>query len=398
MGNERQARRCGVGYNSGVNIEAIDVEAWNIPMRAPYRSAQRVTTTARNVLVALRLEDGSVGYGEAAPAAYVTGETQDSVLKVARTRAERLTGRDVEDASRLLAGRLYPPRAPGADAALEMALADAVARSAGMPLYRYLTGGRAATPPLAWLPLVGTQPAILPRLTTDLSLPILPPAEARERAEQAVRDGYRALKIKVGSGDSQADIARVRTVADAAPDARLLLDGNQGFEPEEAVGFVEGLTEIAERITLFEQPTKAGVDNDTAMRFVAERVPFPVFADESVKTADDARRLILSATCAGVVLKIAKAGLSGVAAIARAAQAAGGRCLFGCMMESRVAIGAALHLALALGAAVTELDLDSHCLVDDTSLITGGLRQEGDVLIAPDAPGLGLVARSGTVL
>ena len=69
------------------------------------------------------------------------------------------------------------------------------------------------------------------------------------------------------------------------------------------------------------------------------------------------------------------------------------------MMETRVAIGAALHLALALGPAVTYLDLDGHLLVDDTALVTVGLRQDGDTLIAdPDSPGLGLVAHAAGVL
>lgn len=348
-------------------------------MRAPYRSAQRVTTVARNVLVTVRLENGFLGYGESAPAAYVTGETQATVLAACRTLLPELSGLDIVAALALLAERLTT--APGALAALETALADAAARSAGAPLYQFF----------------GAAPTLSPRAVTDLSLPLLSPEEAARRAARAAADGFHALKIKVGGGDRAADEQRVRAVAQAAPGVRLRLDGNQGFSPEEAVRFAESLSDLAARVDLLEQPTRAG--DDAALLWVAQRVPFPLFADESVRHAGDARRLIESGACAGVVLKLAKSGLRGTAEIARAAAAAGGACLFGCMMETRVAIGAALHLALALGPLVSYLDLDGHLLVDDEDLVIGGPRQEGGALVAdPQAPGLGLVARPEDML
>lgn len=362
-----------------MKIAAIASAAWDVPMRSPYRSAQRITTTARNVLVTLRLDDGALGYGESAPAAYVTGETQETVLMAAHALAAELRGREEDEAAAVLAAHL--PESPGAGGALEMALFDAAARSRGVPLYRFL-GAAADT---------------APRRVTDLSLPILPAAEAGERAARAASAGFRALKLKVGSGDADADRARVRAVAEAAPGAALRLDGNQGFAPEEAVRFLGSLDDLAARIDLFEQPTRA--DDEPALRFVAERVRVPVYADESVTSADDARHLVASGVCAGVVLKLAKSGLSGVRAIAEAVADAGGQCLFGCMMETRVGIGAALHLALALGPKAARLDLDGHLLVDDAALVRGGLRQEADALIAdPTASGLGLVARAAAVL
>jgi L-alanine-DL-glutamate epimerase-like enolase superfamily enzyme len=196
----------------------------------------------------------------------------------------------------------------------------------------------------------------------------------------------------VGGGDLGEDIARVRAVAEAAPAAALRLDGNQGLTPEQAVRLFDQLAPLAGRIELLEQPTPA--HDDASLAWVAVRVPVPVFADEAVKTPEDAARLIGSGACAGVVLKLAKSGLSGAAAIARTARAAGGRCLFGCMMETRVAVGAALHLALALGAdAVPFLDLDGHLLVDDRAVVSGGFSQAADTLrVDPDAAGLGLRA------
>ncbi len=344
-------------------------------MRAPYRSAQRLTTVARNVQVTLRLENGAAGYGESAPAFYVTGETQETVVEKARALGATLVGRDANDARAILAAQVFT--FPGAGGALETALVDACARAAGQPLFRFLDA------------LADT----VPERATDLSLPLLAPGEAGQRAAEAAAQGYRALKIKVGGGDADQDRARVRAIARAAPNASLRLDGNQGFSTgDAAVRFLNGLgDDVAPRITLFEQPTPDG--DDDALAFVAARAFCPVYADEAVKTPDDARRLLEKKACAGVVLKLAKSGLSGAAVIARAAGDAGGTCLFGCMMETRIGIGAALHLALALGEAlVPYLDLDGHLLVNDSAHVMGdGFSQTGDVLRAdPRAPGLGL--------
>ena len=351
-------------------------------MRAPYRSAQRLTTVAHNVLATLRLDDGSVGWGESAPARYVTGETQESVTDTARALGDALVGRDADDARAFLAAQVFAT--PGAAGALEIALADACARAAGLPLFRFL----------------GASADTVPERATDLSLPLLAPDEAGRRAADAATQGYRALKIKAGSGDADADRARVEAVARAAPDAHLRLDGNQGFSADDAVRFLDSLgDDVVPRIALFEQPTRAG--DDAALAFVAARAFCPVYADEAVKTPGDARRLLESKACAGVVLKLAKSGLSGTVAIAEAVRDAGGTCLFGCMMETRIGVGAALHLALTLGESVVSgLDLDGHLLVNDSAYVWGdGLSQTGDVLRAdPRAPGLSLSARDENAL
>jgi len=356
-------------------IVRVDVARWDVPMRAPYRSAQRVTTTARNVLVKVTLEDGSVGFGESAPATYVTGETQDSVFAALSAWADALH----EDAENRGEAFRAMTAQPGAWSAMTCASLDANARSVGLPLYRLLVGG--------------VEVRAVPESATDLSLPILPPDEAAARAAEAAAKGYRALKIKVGGADRAEDAARVRAVASAAPNSALRLDGNQGFAPEEAVEFLSSLSDLLPRVEMLEQPTKAG--DDSALAFVSARVPCPVFADESCHGPADATRLIETGACRGVVLKLAKSNIGKCQQIARAAKAAGGVCMFGCMMETRVAIGAALHLALALGPeTVPMLDLDGHLLVNDEDLVEGGLTQIGDLLrVDPNAPGLGLVAR-----
>ncbi len=359
-----------------MKITDWNVREWDVPMRSPYRSAKRLTTTAHNVLLTVTVEGECTGFGESAPATYVTGETQESVVETVRrffaNHGPMTTDAVLVRAADELGGM------PGARGAIEIAVQDASARAAGIPLYRILNPSTPTDTPLSRI--------------TDISLPILSRDETFRRAAEAAANGFRAIKIKVGGGDDAEDIARVRAVADAAPGATLRLDGNQAFSADAALTLLDGLTDLFVRIELFEQPTPAG--DDAAMLEVHRSLPddIPVFADESCHDAGDARRLIESGICGGVVLKLAKSGLSGAAEIARATHAAGGVSLFGCMMETRIGIGAALHLAVALGEKIVPLfDLDGHLLTDDSALLAVGFSQERDTLLVnPAASGLGI--------
>ena len=357
-----------------MQISKIEAAAWDIPMRSPYRSAQRITTTARNVLVTVTLDSGIVGYGESAPAAYVTGETQESVIAAINGVANRQLSGDSQEFLDSVRPNLVAT--PGALSALVMAVLDAEAQTRGIPLFS----------------LLGAPADAATTRATDLSLPILSPSDAGIRAADAAKAGFRAIKIKVGSGDIREDVARVQAVAQSAPDATIRLDGNQGFTADEAVRFVDSLSALIPRIEMFEQPTKA--KDDSAMAFVAQRVACTVFADESVHSPADARRLVEAGICGGVVLKLAKADLLTVRDLAKGAFAAGGKCMFGCMMETRIAVTAALHLTVALGSGVVPLlDLDGHLLTNDAGLVQGGLTQTADRLsLDPVAPGLGATA------
>lgn len=355
-------------------IQRIDVSPWNVPMRSPYRSAQRTTTVAQNVLIIVTLSNGVQGFGESAPAQYVTGETQESVVQSARALAQALMGENTHNAFNML---VYAhAKGPGVKGVFEMALLDAQARMLGIPLYT----------------LLGANNETLPERTTDLSLPLLSPDEAARRASEAASVGFDVFKIKVGGPDTGEDLARVQAVAQAVPNALLRLDGNQGFAPDKAVQFVQSLGNLVERVQLFEQPTKAG--DDEALRHVHQNLPatIPVFADEAVHNFRDASRLLQSGACGGVVLKVAKSGVAGTKTIAQSVRENGGRCMMGCMMETRIAIGAAFHLVLALGEkTVPYLDLDGTLLVRDEELVQGGFTLTGNTLRAdPSQPGLGI--------
>lgn len=350
-----------------MQIEAVEARAANYPMKSAFTSARRSSSVAENVLVTTRLSDGSVGYGEASPAHYVTGETQASVLEAVASAAFDLVGQDPRRHrawNAQLAAAL--PQAPGARTAIEMALLDALTRSLGLGLWQWFGG--AAT-----------------EVRTDLSIPICPPEQAAATAAAAAAAGYQALKIKVGGPALEGDRERVLAVAAAAPGAAIRLDANQAFTAEQALAFTHDLLDRGVRLELMEQPVpKQLID---ALGAVTRASPIPVIADEAVVTPNDAVRVARLQAAHGINIKLAKSGLAGALEIIAIAQAAGLQLMLGCMLESLLGIGAAVHLAAGTGA-FHYLDLDAHVLIGLEP--TGApFAQEGGVLrVGPEAKGI----------
>jgi L-alanine-DL-glutamate epimerase-like enolase superfamily enzyme len=122
------------------------------------------------------------------------------------------------------------------------------------------------------------------------------------------------------------------------------------------------------------------------LRFVRERSPLPVVADESCVVASDIPRLIGAVD--GINIKLAKCGgLREALKMIATARAHGLLVMCGCMIETSLGISAAAHLAPLLDCA----DLDGAALLADDPY--AGPTIKGGVIELPDAPGLGVVRR-----
>src|SRR5713226_857831 len=75
-------------------IRSVVVEPLNIPLLEPFTIATGSVSDARNVLITVTLEDGSVGYGESAPFPPSTGESQETALAVSHGCAALIEGKD----------------------------------------------------------------------------------------------------------------------------------------------------------------------------------------------------------------------------------------------------------------------------------------------------------------
>jgi L-alanine-DL-glutamate epimerase-like enolase superfamily enzyme len=223
-------------------------------------------------------------------------------------------------------------------------------------------------------------------MRNDMTVSLEEPSTMAERAREAVAAGHEILKIKLGH-DIDEDRARLAAVAETAPEARLRLDANQGWLPEQAIEIITGFEADGLPVELVEQPVAAG--DLAGLARVTAAVSLPIMADEAVWSAADAQRLIEARACDLLNIKLAKTGgLRGAIEVAEAARLAGIDCMLGAMMEPRISITAAAHLALA-HPAITMIDLDPPAWFA-TALPRGGIVQERGMLRLTGGPGLGL--------
>jgi len=199
-------------------------------------------------------------------------------------------------------------------------------------------------------------------IETDLTLSAGPAPDAAKAAREAAREGFRQFKVKVGTGagDDWERVAAVWNAVGQDPAVRLLLDGNQGMTPRSALELVERCLGLGMRISLLEQPLPAGRLKEAAR--LKMLCPVPLAADESVRSAGDALRVLMTDAADVLNVKIAKTGLQESLDIIALAKAAGKRLMIGCMQETARGLSASVHLACGTGA-FDFVDLDSDRLL-----------------------------------
>ena len=338
-----------------VGVEAIP---WPVVMRRSFVTALGAKTRSSNMLVRIRLSDGSTGYGEGSASLAMAHETRPAMLHTVEALTPLLHGQDARGWAALIPRLWTRGRAhPTATAAVETALLDALARSRRVALFQWLGGSVSS-------------------VTTGLTISAWPAAQAGAAARQAARRGFRQLKIKVGSDDLDGDMARVLAVRRAAPHARLLLDANQGWTVRQTEACVRRLRRARVPIALIEQPLPA--DDLDGLASLTRRLDIPIAVDETVKTPADALRVIRRRAARVINIKLAKSGLTGALAIIHIARTAGLRLMIGCMAESRAGLAASVHLACGTGG-FAYVDLDSHLLTRSVPA-RGGFRAHGPLL------------------
>ncbi|MBB3663740.1 L-alanine-DL-glutamate epimerase-like enolase superfamily enzyme [Prauserella sediminis] len=350
-------------------VADLRARPYSAPLTRPFITARRRVDTMLGVLVEIELADGTVGHGSAGQSLGVTGESVDSVLAVLngpvkQALTERAgTGR--REVAAGIAGSCVGNFA--AKAAADVALHDAWARTLGVPLAEALGGDTATV------------------LRTDMTVSLDTPQRMADAAVEAVGDGFDVLKIKLGN-DWRADLDRLRAVREAAPDVRFRLDANQGWDVKSAIRVIRAIEDAGIPLELVEQPVAS---RDLAgMAAVTAAVDVPVMADESVSSPHSALEIVQRRAADLLNIKLAKCGgIDEALAIADIARAAGIECMVGAMMEPRISIAAAAHLAAA-HPAVTLVDLDSAEWIDDPDL-SGGYTLRGSEMHLHPGPGIG---------
>jgi L-alanine-DL-glutamate epimerase-like enolase superfamily enzyme len=361
-----------------VKIKIIEPIAVSLPMKKPVQMADETVTRADNVLVRIEAEDGVVGWGEAASAPTMTGETTVSMMAAVAHMTPVLLQRSADDfsgASAAMDAAMYGNS--GAKAAIDIALHDLVGRASGRPLHA-LFGA-----------LMRRRMPVLAVVGSDDAAADLQEAQARYAA------GYRAFKIKVGLAAPEADAERTRVVCTALKahskehhEACLVSsDANQGYGTDAALRYVQAVADCG--LDFFEQPVVAH-DLDGMERVAAAAPKIWIGADEGIHAAADIVRHHERNAARGASLKAIKlGGLRALFEAARLCERLGMRINISCKTgESSVASAAAAHLAAVVPALAWGLTVTNPALAED--VVVAPLRVENGHVAVPDGPGLGI--------
>jgi L-alanine-DL-glutamate epimerase-like enolase superfamily enzyme len=359
-----------------LKIRTVESIAVRLPMKKPVQMAGETVAQAENVFVRIEAESGAVGWGEAAAAPTMTGETIAGMMAAIELLTPKLLGRaayDFAGAAAAMDAKLYGNS--GAKAAIDMALHDLVGRASGRPVHALF--GPKQRSQIAVLAVIGSEDA-----AADLR-----DAQARWNA------GYRAFKIKVGLDSPEADAVRTMMLCQAlkrqAQNGEACLisaDANQGFSVDDALTFMRGVGDCG--LDFFEQPVSAH-DLDGMSRIAAASA-VPIGADEGIHSLDDIVRHHERKAASGVSLKAIKlGGLSGLFAASRLCGQLGMQVNISCKTgETSLASAAAVHLAAVAPAIAWGLTVTNSGLAEDIT-VTPLAVTDGHVEV-PERPGLGI--------
>lgn len=353
-----------------MKITDIRLGMISVPLRVPFKTALRSVDSVEDVIVEIHTDTGAIGYGEAPPTGVITGDTTGAIIGAVRDHMTKtLAGRDVDDFEDLmLALNGCILKNTSAKAAVDMALWDLYGQLYKIPVYKLMGGAKKS-------------------ITTDITISVNEPDEMVRDALNAIERGYDCLKVKVGK-ESEKDIARLSAIRQAVPKETLIrIDANQGWSPKEAVRILNGMQERGLDIEFVEQPVKA--HDFEGLKYVTERSYVPVLADESVFSPEDALKIMQMGAADLVNIKLMKCGgLYNALKIASAAEVYGVECMIGCMLEAKISVNAAVHLACAKQI-ITKIDLDGPVLCSEDPIIGGAVFDEQTITVS-DEPGLGI--------
>ncbi|WP_042682663.1 dipeptide epimerase [Anaerosalibacter massiliensis] len=348
-----------------MKIRDIQVGEIKIPLKKPFRTALREVYTIENAIVRIETDTGNVGYGEAAITPVITGDTMGSIKwAIMEHIRPSLIGMDIENIEEIMNridNSLVNNSSP--KAAVDMAIYDLYGQLYNTTVYKLLGGYRN-------------------KITTDITVSVNDPEEMAQDSVDALDRGYKTIKVKVGK-DWKVDLLRLETIRKAVGNkVNIRIDANQGWTPKEAVRVMRMMEDKGLDIELVEQPVKAY--DIEGLKYVTDNIDTPVMADESVFSPQDAVNIIINRAADLVNIKLMKTGgIHNAIKICNLAEIYEMECMLGCMMESKIGLTAACHLAGGKSI-ITKFDLDAPNLCAEDPVDGGAIYKESLIVLEDD--------------
>jgi len=371
-------------------MEITDLEviglSYSLPEGEGLGDARGFGHDRATTLLRLETDTGLVGWGEAfAPGSIVQGVVdelfRDTVVGMDPFDVEQLADRSYTNAYHF-GGDVF---VQSALSAVDVACWDIRGKAVGRPVHRLLGGGECRE----LLPYASTM------YFTERDRPIAEPIET------AVDEGFAAAKIKIGTGVEE-DVERVRTARDIlGDDARLMVDINGNYRPDQAVRTAEAIAEYD--IEWMEEPVPP--ENLSGYRELRGRVDVPLAAGEAHYGRFEFKRLIDDRLVDVVQPNLARCG--GLSEARRIADMASTEnvAVRPHIWNSAVGMTAAVQFAASVSEyphtrnvpdpMLIECDRSPNPLRDD--LLETPLDPTGGSLAVPQEPGLGVTVDTDAV-
>lgn len=353
-----------------MKITSAKLLPYKFPFSKPFHSATGTVLEREGIILRLESDDGYVGYGDAASwpgfGSNLTAVRQAmSNVIVAGQALESHVFRSPRDITAWLAQ--WPSLPPEVAHAVDLAVLDMLAQRVRKSIAELLN----------------------PEPREVVSVHVL--ATDAVSAKEAVKQGARAIKIKVGGHALGDDMTRVAAIRSAVGrDVEMRLDANGAWTRDEAERALKALTGLG--IAWIEEPLKRqGNENFlpelAELRVIAKQVGVGIALDESVQTLKDLEAAIEAKAADVVIIKpMFAGGLVAGLELYRRAREAGLQALVTHALESAVGRVGAMHLAAAIDGPLAACGL-ANPLADDIALTPSA---GGGWIEVPSMPGLGI--------
>lgn len=359
----------------GTRIKKVDV----IPVGIEFRTTFNIGVgkvggkgaPGKYVYVKATTDDGHVGWGATTTVPNWSYETVEAVVGTLEQHLAPLAiGRtpfELNVLKKEMDAKIRPAvsnGAPFAKSALEIAFLDLAGQITDQPLHALLGGKVHDTIDLCYAVSIDEPDAM---------------------AEEVKRwPACWCFKVKV-SGDADTDLVRLRAISDARPDAVIWLDANQSYQPIALERFLQALP-VFDKIRCFEQPVRS--EDWLGLRRARDKSPYPVAIDEGCFSSFDVARMSRLDAADLVVLKVPKSGgVTNCYKSAVVSEAHGLGLLGSGLTDAGVSFMAAIHLYSTLDLLLPP-ELNGPQFL--TSMMAGGIEQNGVTVTVPDKPGLGI--------
>ena len=340
----------------------------DLPLKHLFRTSLGEKSVSRNIAVVMEWSNGIRSYGEASSSLAMPEATLSTMQTVLLRASQEVLGQAVtlwRDSAMALTKKF--PGNPTAISALECALLDGYCRSRKKSLAWFFGGKNEKVETFYTVAALG-----IPQVTGIV--------------RDLVKKHFRKFKIKITGRDLSEDVQRIEAVSRLAKGVALIIDANQGLTADQALELINILEAKKIPVALLEQPLPK--DDLKGLKFVRDRSAFPIAVDESMRTLEDAKRIVEADAAQVFNIKIAKMGVLEAMKAALYLKSMKKKLMIGCMMESAAGLSASVQWAIGSGA-FEFVDLDSFLLLNEVSPKSGFDHRGPHLKLRPKTVGSG---------